>query len=113
VKQVTVLSEEGDGWPDRVEFVVDAGVIKDTYTLDYEWDITDGGTGVVSWSLVKATVLRAMNGSYTLAASGAGTDVTYRLAVDLTIPMLGMLKRKAEKVIVDTALRELKKRVEG
>jgi hypothetical protein len=27
--------------------------------------------------------------------------------------MLGMLKRKAEKVIVDTALRELKKRVEG
>ena len=69
------------------------------------------GTGVVSWGLVKATVLKAMNGSYTLASRGAGTDVTYRLAVDLTIPMLGMLKRKAEKVIVDTALRELKKRV--
>ena len=113
MKQATVLSEEGDGWPDQVEFVVDAGVIKDTYTLDYEWDITDAGTGVVSWSLVKASVLKAMNGSYTLAANGAGTDVTYRLAVDLTIPMLGMLKRKAEKVIVDTALRELKKRVEG
>ncbi|MEP6629605.1 MAG: SRPBCC family protein [Lapillicoccus sp.] len=113
VKRANVLSEEGDGWPDQVEFVVDAGVIKDTYTLDYEWDITDEGTGVVSWSLVKASVLKAMNGSYTLAANGAGTDVTYRLAVDLTIPMLGMLKRKAEKVIVDTALRELKKRVEG
>jgi hypothetical protein len=27
--------------------------------------------------------------------------------------MLGMLKRKAEKVIVDTALQELKKRVEA
>ncbi len=113
VKQANVLSEEGDGWPDQVEFVVDAGVIKDTYTLDYEWDITDEGTGVVSWSLVKASVLKAMNGSYTLASTGSGTDVTYRLAVDLTIPMLGMLKRKAEKVIVDTALRELKKRVEG
>jgi ribosome-associated toxin RatA of RatAB toxin-antitoxin module len=113
VKQATVRSEEGDGWPDRVEFVVDAGVIKDTYTLDYEWDITDQGTGVVSWSLVKASVLKAMNGSYTLADAPAGTDVTYRLAVDLTIPMLGMLKRRAEKVIVDTALRELKKRVEG
>jgi hypothetical protein len=58
-------------------------------------------------------VLKAMNGSYTLMAKGSSTDVTYRLAVDLTIPMLGMLKRKAEKVIVDTALRELKKRVEG
>jgi hypothetical protein len=113
VKSVTVLSEEGDGWPDQVEFVLDAGVIKDTYVLDYEWDVDDAGTGVVSWSLVKATVLRAMNGSYTLASNGSGTDVTYRLAVDLTIPMLGMLKRKAEKVIVDTALRELKKRVEG
>ena len=113
VKSATVLSEEGDGWPDQVEFVVDAGAIKDTYVLDYQWDVDEEGTGVVSWGLVKATVLKAMNGSYTLASRGAGTDVTYRLAVDLTIPMLGMLKRKAEKVIVDTALRELKKRVEG
>ena len=31
----------------------------------------------------------------------------------MKIPMLGMLKRKAEKVIVDTALEELKKRVEA
>ena len=30
--------------------------------------------------------------------------MTYRLAVDVKIPMLGMLKRKAEKVIIDTAL---------
>ena len=46
-----------------------------------------------------------MNGSYTLAAKGKdATTVTYRLAVDVKIPMLGMLKRKAEKVIIDTAL---------
>jgi ribosome-associated toxin RatA of RatAB toxin-antitoxin module len=114
VKSATVLSEEGDGWPDRVEFVLDAGAIKDTYVLDYEWDVDEEGTGVVSWELVKATVLKAMNGSYTLAPRGAdATTVTYRLAVDVKIPMLGMLKRKAEKVIVDTALKGLKKRVEG
>jgi hypothetical protein len=29
------------------------------------------------------------------------------------IPMIGMLKRKAEKVIVDTALKELQRRVES
>jgi hypothetical protein len=29
------------------------------------------------------------------------------------VPMIGMLKRRAEKVILDTALKELKKRVEG
>jgi ribosome-associated toxin RatA of RatAB toxin-antitoxin module len=113
VKHISVLSEEGDGWADQVEFILDAGVIKDTYTLDYEWEVTSSGTGVVSWSLVRATVLKAMNGSYTLAQDGNGTKVTYRLAVDLNIPMLGLLKRKAEKVIVDTALKELKKRVEG
>ena len=39
--------------------------------------------------------------------------MTYTLAVDLRVPMLGMLRRKAEKVIIDTALNELKKRVEG
>lgn len=113
VKKVAVLSEEGDGWADQVEFVLDAGVIKDTYTLDYDWEVEEDGTGVVSWSLVKASVLKAMNGSYTLVQEGDGTRVTYRLAVDLNIPMLGMLKRKAEKVIVETALKELKKRVEG
>jgi len=113
VKRAVILSEEGDGWADRVEFTLDAGVIKDTYTLDYEWDLAHDGTGVVSWSLVKATVLKAMNGSYTIAKDKTGCKVTYRLAVDLHIPMLGMLKRKAEQQIVDTALKELKKRVEG
>ena len=80
---------------------------------DRDLDIADDGTGVVSWSLVRATVLRAMNGSYTIARDKGGSKVTYRLAVDLNIPMLGMLKRKAEQQIVDTALKELKKRVEG
>ena len=114
VKKVAVLTEEGDGWADQVQFTLDAGAIKDTYTLDYEWDVARNGTGVVSWSLVQANVLKAMNGSYTLASSGKDqTTVTYRLAVDVKIPMLGMLKRKAEKVIIDTALKSLKKRVEG
>lgn len=114
VKKVTVLTEEGDGWADQVEFTLDAGAIKDTYVLDYDWDVKTNGTCVVSWSLVQANVLKAMNGSYTLASSGKDqTTVTYRLAVDVKIPMLGMLKRKAEKVIIDTALKELKKRVEG
>ena len=46
--------------------------------------------------------------------SGNGTTtVHYRLQVDVKIPMIGMLKRKAEKVIVDTALKGLKARVES
>ena len=113
VKAIRVLAEEGDGWADQVEFTLDAGAIKDTYVLDYEWDVVEDGTGIVSWSLVSAHVLKAMDGAYTLAAQGAGTKVTYRLCVDVKIPMIGLLKRNAEKVIVDTALKELKKRVEA
>ena len=113
VKKVAVLSEDGDGWADQVEFTLASGAIKDTYVLEYDWDVAEDGTGVVSWTLASAQVLKAMNGSYTLEATSAGTEVTYRLSVDVKIPMLGMLKRKAEKVIIDTALNELKNRVEA
>jgi hypothetical protein len=58
-------------------------------------------------------MLRALDGSYILVPVSGGTEVTYQLAVDVKIPMLGMIKRKAEKVIIDRALAGLKKRVEG
>ena len=43
----------------------------------------------------------------------ARTEVTYRLALDVSIPLIGMLKRKGEKILIDTALKGLKKRVES
>src|SRR5665648_768376 len=112
VKNVAVISEDGDGWADQVEFTLSAGVIKDTYVLEYDWDVAEDGTGVISWTLVSAQVLKAMNGSYTLEADGTGTALTYRLSVDVKIPMLGILKRKDEKGIIDTALRDTKKHAE-
>jgi ribosome-associated toxin RatA of RatAB toxin-antitoxin module len=114
VKQTEVVQEYDDGWPYQVRFVLDAGVIKDTYTLAYEWDVDEHGVGTVSWTLVEAEqLLRGLDGSYELAAADGGTEVTYKLTVDVRIPMLGMLKRKAEKGIIETALTELKKRAEG
>ena len=113
VKRCTVLSSDGDGWADHVEFVLDAGAIRDEYVLEDEWDVTEDGSGVVSWTLVRAGLLKGLTGSYALAPAGAATAVTYDLEVDLTMPMIGMLKRKAEKHIINTALSELKKRVEG
>ncbi len=114
MKHVEILSEDGDGWPDRARFTLDAGPIKDTYSLDYTWEVDEDGLGAVSWTLVEATILKAMDGTYTLEQVGEGqTHVIYDLAVDINIPMLGMIKRKAAKVITDTALKELKKRCEG
>ena len=114
----TILSEDEGGWAHEVEFELEAGLIKDTYVLGYDWQITETGEGSVSWELVRAEVLKAMNGTYALAAvdlaeaaGGVGTEVHYQLHVDVKIPMLGVMKRKAEKMIVDTALKSLSARV--
>jgi hypothetical protein len=110
VKSAEVLSTGPGGLPENVRFVLDAGVISDTYTLGYTWLGDDG----VSWRVVEpGRMVSELKGSYLLAGTGKGTEVTYELAADLTVPMIGMIKRKAEKVIVETALKGLKKRVEG
>jgi len=109
IRTVTVDETGPDGRGTQVSFVLDAGVLKDEYTLAYDWQ----GDDRVDWHLVKGKALKSQVGSYVLEDSSGGTRVTYNLAVDLNIPMLGMFKRKAEKVIIDTALKGLKKRVEG
>jgi ribosome-associated toxin RatA of RatAB toxin-antitoxin module len=102
--------DAGSDRPEQVYFELDASPIKDAYTLAYDWH----GDESVTWTLVEGRMLKAMDGAYELADQGDGrTEVTYRLAVDISIPMIGMLKRKAEKVIIDTALKGLKKRVES
>ncbi len=109
MKAVEVTSRDADGRAEQVHFELEAAPIKDSYTLAYDY-VSDS---TLRWTLVEGKMLRAMEGSYDLVATGAGTEVTYKLAVDVAIPMIGMLRRKAEKVIIDTALKGLKKRVES
>ena len=110
VKSVEILTEFEDGRPGDAHFVVDAGAIKDSYTLEYDWDADRS----VTWKLTEGHMLKAMDGVYELTDNGDGsTTVVYQLTVDVTIPMIGLIRRKAEKVIVDTALKGLKKRVES
>ncbi|MDY0816275.1 MULTISPECIES: SRPBCC family protein [Kitasatospora] len=109
VKEIEVLETAEDGRAAQVRLVLDAGAIRDEHVLAYTWD----GDRECAWTLVRSQMLRSLDGSYTLAPLGADrTEVTYQLAVDVKIPMLGMIKRKAEKVIIDRALAGLKKRVE-
>lgn len=109
VRRAEVVAGEAPR-PEQVHFVLDAAPIRDEYDLAYIWDGDNG----VSWTLVGAgSMLTGMDGSYELDEVDGGTRVTYKLAVNVSIPMLGMLKRKAEKVIIDTALKGLKRRVEA
>ncbi|MEE1942474.1 SRPBCC family protein [Streptomyces sp. TRM 70361] len=111
VKEAEVLSTDDRGRAEQVRLLLDAGAIRDEHTLAYEW----AGPHEVRWSLVRSQMLRALDGVYSLRPldGGGRTEVTYQLTVDVKIPMLGMIKRKAEKVIIDRALDGLKKRVES
>ena len=110
VKQATVRAEGAGGRAQEVFFSLDVAPIKDEYTLAYEWN----GDQEVTWTLVEGKMLRALDGAYVLRELGGGsTEVTYRLALDVSIPLIGMLKRKGEKILIDTALKGLKKRVES
>jgi ribosome-associated toxin RatA of RatAB toxin-antitoxin module len=111
-RSAEVVEEYEDGYASRVRFALDAGVVQDEYTLAYEYaeDISR-----IEWHLVSPSKMqRSQRGSYDLEDNGDGTStVTYTLEVDLSIAMLGMFRRKAEKMIMDTALKELKRRVES
>lgn len=111
VKRAEVVESGGPGGrARRVAFTLDAGIVRDEYELAYVWT----GNEKVEWELVHGQMMRAQRGSYALRSDEPGrTHVTYSLSVELNIPMLGLLKRKAERVVMDTALKELKKRVES
>lgn len=112
MKQVEVVSEYEDGYAAEVRYVIDAGVMADEYTLEYAYaeDLSR-----IEWHLVAPSkTQKSQQGSYDLADNGDGTTtVTYTLEVELSIGMLGMFRRKAEKMIMDTALKQLKRRVES
>jgi hypothetical protein len=108
IKEVTIDEVGADGRGKIASFTLDAGILKDTFTLEYAWQ----GDDRVDWHLVKGRTLKAQDGSYELKDLDGRTEVTYRLAVELAVPMIGMFKRKAERAIIDTALKGLKKQVE-
>jgi Polyketide cyclase / dehydrase and lipid transport len=110
VRSAEVLQPGPDGRPGRVRFRLDAAVIRDSYVLAYDWD----GDAAVRWELAEpGSMVTEMSGAYLLADDGSGTRVSYELAVGTRMPMIGMLKRRAEKTIIETALKGLKSRVES
>ena len=114
ITEVTVVETDQGGTPERARFVMASGPVKDSLLVQYSWDTADDGAGTVSWSLVEPGAMTSvMDGAYVLTPDGAGTTVTYRLAVEVKIKMPGLLRRKAERTIIDSALNNLRARVEG
>jgi hypothetical protein len=111
IKAVTVESTDDEGRPSRVTFRAAAFGRSTSYTLLYDYS---GAPDTLSWAQVQGDITRRLDGSYELSPSGdGGTEIVYRLIVDLKVPLPGFVKRRAEGRIMSTALRELKAFVEG
>jgi hypothetical protein len=90
---------------------IDAGMMKDRLTLDYDWSKAPAS---ISFSLDEADLLTGMDGIYTInAVDEDTTEVTYELEVALSMPVPAMMRQKAEKATIDAALSQLKSALEA
>lgn len=110
VKEVEVLDRDGDGRGIRVRYEISAMGKTIGYVLAYDYAAAPGG---FSWALEKADFLRRLDGAYRFDAEDGGTRVGYELAVDVTLPIPGFMKRAAAGMIVDNAMKQLKRYVEA
>jgi hypothetical protein len=113
LKGVTVESRDEQGRAREVTFRAAAMGRSTSYTLHYHYDDEPYR---MSWELVRGDIMRDILGSYLLepvAGDNSRTNVTYDLRVDLVVPLPGFVKRRAEARIIDTALRQLRDRLES
>src|SRR5690606_40694162 len=93
IREITVRERAEDGRAARAALTFDGGPFSDTVGLAYTWEDDDR----VTWELVEAgSVVTGLHGSYGLDERDGTTEVTYELAVDVRVPLIGMVKRSEE-----------------
>jgi len=111
IKSAEALARDDQGRITKVKMSIDAGMMKDRPTLDYDWS---QAPNKLSFSLDEADLLTSMDGVYTISAIDEDTtEVTYELGVDLSMPVPAMMRQKAEKATIDAALAQLKSYLEA
>ncbi len=106
IKSVEILSTDDQGRATSAKLSIDAGMMRDRVSLDYDWS---QAPGKLSFSLSDADLLTGMDGAYIVEAEGSDTTkVTYELTVSLSMPLPAMMRTKAEKTTIDQALSQLK-----
>ena len=110
IKVVKILERDEHGRGTKVSFRAAAFGRSTSLTLVYDYS---QAPRQFSWVQEDGDLTRCYNGAYSFEASGEETEVTYRLTVELKVPLPGFVKRRAESRLVTGALRELKMRVES
>jgi uncharacterized membrane protein len=111
IKSAEALAYDDQGRITKVKMSIDAGMMKDRPTLDYDWS---QAPNKLSFSLDEADLLTGMDGVYTISSVDADTtEVTYELGVTLAMAVPAMMRQKAEKATIDAALAQLKSHLEA
>ena len=111
IKSAEAISHDDQGRIITVKMTIDAGMMKDRLTLDYDWS---DAPNKLSFSLDEADLLTGMDGIYSIKSIDEDTtEVTYELEVSLSMPIPAMMRQKAEKSTIDAALSQLKIHLEG
>lgn len=114
IKSVDVQRLDDDGRAGLVAYRAAAMGRSAAYVLEYFY-----GTNPlrVSWRLAHGDLVRRLDGRYLLVpleddAVGPRTEVTYELEVEVSMPMPGFVRRRAESSILRSALEELRAWIE-
>ena len=111
IKSSEALDRDDQGRVTKVKMSIDAGMMKDRLTLDYDWS---QAPSKLSFSMEDADLLTSMDGIYTITSIDEDTtEVTYELEVSLSMPIPAMMRQKAEKTTIDQALSQLKAALEA
>ncbi|CAN2203085.1 Coenzyme Q-binding protein COQ10, START domain containing protein [Candidatus Nanopelagicaceae bacterium] len=111
IKSSEALDRDDQGRVTKVKMSIDAGMMKDRLTLDYDWS---QAPSKLSFSMEDADLLTSMDGIYTITSIDEDTtEVTYELEVSLSMPIPAMMRQKAEKATIDAALAQLKLHLEA
>lgn len=109
IKKADVLERDDQGRAIKAKLAIDAGMMKDRVTLDYDWSAAPAS---LSFSMDDADLLTQMDGTYFIKAIDEdSTQVTYELTVAVSLPVPSMMITKAQQQTIDAALKELAARV--
>ena len=109
IKKADVLERDDQGRAIKAKLAIDAGMMKDRVTLDYDWSAAPAS---LSFSMDEADLLTQMDGTYLIKALDEdSTQVTYELTVAVSLPVPQMMITKAQQQTIDAALKELAARV--
>ncbi len=111
MKDVHVLEHDDEGRGTQVEYRAAALGKSIRYVLDYDYS---EAPAAFSWKFIEGDMLRRLDGTLPVRCRGpTSTRVHYELAVELAVPLPGLVKRRAAGLIMGSALKELKKQVEA